>query len=156
MLKEGVRAAGRAKLQKKVSTSSSQIKQDTMGANFASKAFHKPTPQSWGGAGGRTMCPSRSCLTWPHVRKFNSFVTCWFLQHLIIHHFSGAFYYLFYTKPEQSIELYILLKYTLDFLNCSRWLWLSVSDGTTLILSENHQVSQRHSDTMKMSVVWKV
>lgn len=51
-----MRAAGRAKLKKKkkkkVSTSSSQIKQDAIGANFASQAFHEPTPQSSGGAGG--------------------------------------------------------------------------------------------------------
>lgn len=56
-----------------------------------------------------------------------------------IHHFPGAFYYLFYRKAEQSIEPYILLKYKQDFLSCSPWLWLSVSGGATLIMSKNHQ-----------------
>jgi len=49
--------------------------------------------------------------------------------------FFCCFFQLFYTMAGQSVELYMLLKYLWDFLNCSSWLRLNFSCGDTLILS---------------------
>jgi len=81
-IKRRCESCRKSQITKKVSTSSSQIKQDAMGANFASQAFHERTPQSSGDAGEENHVPLQALFNLATCKEVNSSVTFLFLQHL--------------------------------------------------------------------------